>query len=158
MRLQWGLPLLAGILTCQTNLADGNPSLSLCAVLKDPSLYQQKDLVIAAGYRVGFEWQELLCFTCASNDRVWVEFDPDTKGISKIPKSRTFDQLYKVTFRGTFEGGSLYGHNSGYAFQFQVSEVKSAELVWRLATRHKEIPADVKACVCEASSTPRRMH
>ena len=125
-------------------------SVSLCQVLKTPAEYEQKELVITAGYRVGYEWQELICFACPTAERIWVEFRPDVAGNSKLPRVTAFDQLVKVTFRGTFSGaGHRYGHENGYAFQFVVAEVKSAKRVWKLNSRQSEIPTDVKSKVCE---------
>ena len=133
-----------------SNRADDNQRVKLCAVLKNPSGNDQKQFVITAGFRVGYEWQELLCYDCPTSERVWVEFDPAAKGISKLPKSEAFHQLYKVTLRGTFEARShRYGHENGYAFQFRVMEVKSAKLLWSLTPGKTDIPVDVKSMVCE---------
>jgi len=143
--MQRGAWLLLMVVSLQaSNRPASGPSVSLCEVFANPSAYERKGLTITAGYRVGFEWSELSCFTCSSRDKVWVEFDPDVKGASKIGKAKRFDQLYKVTFVGTFEGGP----GGGYAVQFRVIEVKTAKLRWRFGRRTTQIPEQVKAQAC----------
>ena len=141
------------------NLATGGEVVRLCDVLKNPSQYKGRELILTAGFRVGFEWQVLVCYECKSvcktcdNQReqiydVWVNFEQDVKGAHKLPKVKAFDQLEKVTFRGTFEGPGTYGHLGGYRYQFNVHEVNSAARVWKLHGNETDAPAQVKASVC----------
>jgi hypothetical protein len=139
-------------------LAAGAEMVRLCDVLKNPSQYKSKELLITAGFRVGFEWQVFVCYECTStckecNDQreqlydVWVKFEQGVKGASKLPKVKAFDQLEKVTFQGTFEGPGSYGHLGGYRYQFNVNEVKAAVRVWKLNRKQNDAPPDVKAKV-----------
>ena len=140
-------------------LAAGAEAVRLCDVLKNPNQYQGKELVITAGFRVGFEWQALVCYDCASTATksattsariydVWVNFEQGVKGASKLPKVKGFDQLEKVIFRGTFEGPGTYGHLGGYRYQFNVNEVKAAVRVWKVNRKENDAPPDVKETVC----------
>lgn len=136
--------------------AVGAEVVRLCDVLKQPAQYQSKELVITAGFRVGYEWQVLVCYDCPSNGcsdcgklyDVWVEFEPGVKGSSRLSKVVAFDQLEKVTFQGTFHGPGTYGHLGGYRYQFNVNEVKAAVRVWKLNRKANDAPSKVKASVC----------
>jgi len=122
----------------------------LCDVLDHPRDFDGKELVLTAGLRLGFEWQELMCFTCNSAQRVWVEFDEDVKGWRRIGKARAFDQVYKVTVRGTFStGDGTYGHLNGYRFQLHVSEIRRARRIWSFRDRQRELSPSLKATLCE---------
>jgi hypothetical protein len=138
-------------------LAAGADDVRLCDLLKNPNQNQGKELIITSGFRVGYEWQALVCYDCTSqeyNDQhpktydVWVNFEKDVKGASKLPKVKAFDQLEKVIFQGTFEGPGTYGHLGGYRYQFNVREIKSAVRLWKLNRKENDAPADVKASVC----------
>ena len=138
-------------------LAAGAEVVRLCDVLRKPAQYQSKELIITAGFRVGYEWQVLVCYDCQSNGcngdcgklyNVWVEFEQGVKGSSKLPKVAAFDQLEKVTFQGIFQGPGTYGHLGGYRYQFNVNEVKAAVRVWKLNRKENDAPPDVKASVC----------
>jgi hypothetical protein len=134
--------------------ATGAEVVDLCDVLGSPGQYEHKELVVTAGFRVGYEWQELVCYVCPSKGRIWVEFTRDTRGASKLPKVKAFDQLEKVTFQGLFEGREkAYGHLSGYRFRFIVTEVKAATRVWKLNPKENDAPAETKAAVCDRGPT-----
>ena len=143
-------------------LAAGAEAVHLCDVLKNPNQHEGKELVISAGFRVGYEWQVLVCYDCTSTTTskecnnqcgqiydVWVNFKHGVQGASKLPKVKAFDQLEKVTFQGTFEGPGTYGHLGGYRYQFNVTEVKVAVRVWKLSRKENDAPPDVKASVCK---------
>ena len=143
------LVLLLALSLQAASRSSGGPSVDLCEVLANPSAYDQKELTITAGYRAGYEWQEFSCFTCSTREKVWVELGPEVKGVSKIGKAKRFDQMYRVTFVGIFEGGHRYGHMAGYAFQFRVTEVKAAKLLWKLGHGATQIPEQIKAKACQ---------
>jgi hypothetical protein len=137
-------------------LAGGAEVVRLCDVLRNPTLHRGKELSITAGFRVGYEWQVLVCYDCSTNEcsdcgklyDVWVNFEQGVKGASKLPKVAAFDQLEKATFQGTFEGPGSYGHLGGYRYQFNVNEVKAAVRVWKLNPKENDAPSKLKASVC----------
>jgi hypothetical protein len=70
-------------------LAAGADAVRLCDVLKNPNQYEGKELIISAGFRVGYEWQALVCYDCTStecNDQgakiydVWVNLNRASDG------------------------------------------------------------------------------
>lgn len=140
-----------------SRLAVGADVVHLCDVLRKPAQYQGKELIITAGFRVGYEWQVLVCYDCQGNGcngdcgklyDVWVEFERGVKGSSKLPKVAAFDQLEKVTFQGTLQRPGTYGHLGGYRYQFNVNEVKAAERVWKLNRKENDASSKVKVSVC----------
>jgi hypothetical protein len=140
-------------------LAIGAEVVRLCDVLRTPAQYQRRELIITAGFRVGYEWQVLVCYDCPSNGcngdcaklyDVWVDFEHGVKGSSKLPKRAAFDQLEKVTFQGTFQGPGTYGHLGGYRYQFNVNEIKAATRVWKLNPKENDASAKVKASLCRS--------
>jgi hypothetical protein len=76
-------------------LAAGADGVRLCDVPRNPAQHQGKELIIGAGFRVGYEWQVLVCYDCTINEckgdcgklyDVWVNFERDVKESSKLPK------------------------------------------------------------------------
>jgi hypothetical protein len=128
--------------------ADGS-DVSLCSLLREPKAYSGREVTLTAGYRVGFEWQELACATCNATQRVWVEFDTGAKGARKLGKfTGKFDSLFRVRVRGLISERGHYGHSNGYGYQFLVREVLSAERVWQMTPRQPTVPASVELEVC----------
>jgi hypothetical protein len=147
-------PLLALLFA---RLAAGTEVVRLRDVLRESAQYRNKELIITAGFRVGYEWQVLVCYDCPSNGcngdcaklyDVWVDFEKGIKLSSKLPKVAASDQLEKVTFQGTFQGPGTYGHLGGYRYQFNVNEVKAAVRVWKLNRKGNDASSKVKASVC----------
>ncbi len=123
---------------------------SLCAVMQAPEKYDGQELTMTVGYRVGFEWQELVCSPCNIRNKVWVEFDPDLKGAKKLKPTDRFDSLYRVRIRGVFVGKQgHYGHLNGYPYQFLIQEILSAKRVWQITPRQDRIPDATAAAACQ---------
>ncbi len=124
--------------------------ISLCSVMQSPEKYDGQELTMTVGYRVGFEWQELVCAPCKNSQRVWVEFDPDLKGGQKLGKSTGRDSLFRVRIRGVFVGvRGHYGHLNGYEYQFLVKEVLSANRLWQMTPLPPNVPANTAASACQ---------
>ncbi len=133
-----------------SSLAEG-ADISICTVMQSPERYDGQELTMTVGYRVGFEWQELVCAPCNISQKVWVEFDSEVKGAKKLGKTTNrFDSLYRVRVRGTFVGEKgHYGHLNGYPYQFVIREVLSAKRLWQITPRQSKMPDGAAAAACQ---------
>src|SRR5437879_4212512 len=60
------------------------PSVRYCDLLRNPSIYDKKEVRIKAIFRVGYEWEELYCPDCfAIDQRTWIKFDDEVDSCTK---------------------------------------------------------------------------
>ena len=99
------------------------PTVALCELISNAKLYDQKEVRVKAVYRVGYEWQELYCIGCYSDEnRIWLDFDDDFDSCTKKTvrrKLKSVEGTYAVTLIGKLIGSDgRYGHMGSYRFKF----------------------------------------
>lgn len=100
------------------------PSISYCALLKNPKLYSGKTVRIKAVWQFGFETTSLQDRQCIDQPKAWLEFAdekqlcPETKKNRTLPKQS--DKEADVTVTGRLYGSGRYGHLGDYQFKFVV--------------------------------------
>lgn len=103
----------------QEAIVQTNPT--VCDLVKNPELYNGKEVTTEAEYMLGFEWSVLLSEECPS--QIWLE----PHGLDEV-STRTLKQAYDagpvyLKVQGTFAAGSHYGHMSGFSYQFTAHKV-----------------------------------
>src|SRR4051812_43393690 len=61
-------------------------AVSYCDLIKNPELYDGKEVTFRGTYRYGFEWSELYCLQCRGIGKTWLEIGNTTKKTQKILK------------------------------------------------------------------------
>lgn len=103
---------------------------TLCALVKNPELYNGKEVTIQAKYVLGFEWSALFSEECP-DDMIWLEprelDNASTQTLKRAndagPTSLALPAY--LTVQGTFVSGGHYGHMSGYSYQITAHKVFS---------------------------------
>ena len=123
---------------------------SLCSLFQHPEKYDGQEITMWVGYRAGFEWSELACAACDVQQRIWVDFDAEAKGVRKLKQTDRFDSLYRLRVRGVFNGKrGHYGHENGWDYLFLVREVLSAKRLWQMSPSQPKVPVDLEARACQ---------
>lgn len=91
-----------------------------CEVLKNPEQYDEKEVVLRATWKYGFEWSYLYCVSCRDAGKVWLDFSDDIDDASRrvveaAPKDAA---IVNLTLAGLFKTGRGYGHMGGYPHKF----------------------------------------
>src|SRR5215470_4199764 len=93
---------------------------TFCDLVRNPELYNGKEVTVRATYKYGFEWQQLYCLECLDKGRAWLELpddldDASVKALKRAPKEAG---IVNVTVQGIFVSGGHYGHENGYRYKF----------------------------------------
>ena len=127
----------------------------LCTILKSPSQYDGRQVVVEATYRAGFEASELYCLSCNDRGGVWVDFDgPDgsdnvTKAIDRLLRK------HRGTVNGTFSGvfhfqeGHKYGHLNSWSYQISLDSAQDLRLVDHLGLSPRALSSESRSKVCQ---------
>ena len=129
-----------------TNMGDVI-TVDYCDLLRKPELYEQRLVRVQAVYRYGYEWSELYCPNCLTEDRTWVDFDESFESCTKPEVAQKIsDNGFKgrtvsVLFVGKFQGsGSGYGHMNAYRSSFLVGCVERAKILLNDSPVPSEMP------------------
>jgi hypothetical protein len=132
------------------------PTVNYCDVLKNPTEFEGKKLMLKATYRYGVEWQEMFCLTCRDKGRTWLEIEDDAissqskKALRKFPES---DGTINAIFTGRFESsGGPFGDGS-YRFRFVLEDITNAELISSSGFEPASLPGNVLKKICDWSKT-----
>src|SRR2546423_8361139 len=60
--------------------AENNDPMPLCKFLGSPDRNENKEVMVRATYRVGYEASELYCLSCSEKSHVWVKFNSKDGG------------------------------------------------------------------------------
>src|SRR6266404_9616721 len=72
-------------------------TVEFCDLIRNPKLYDRKEVRVTAIYRLGYEWQDLYCLNCLSAENmVSLEFDSDFDSCTKRSVRRNLN-----SFEGT---------------------------------------------------------
>ena len=103
-------------------------NVTLCEVVKNPELYNGKEVTIQAEYVLGFEWSALFSEECPDH-KIWLEWrgldDVSAKALKRAydagPTYLTMPGY--LTVQGTFTSGSHYGHMGAYSYEIVAHKV-----------------------------------
>jgi TonB family protein len=118
------------VIQSQTQEGVAQPAITLCEVVKNPELFNGKEVTIQAEYVLGFEWSALFSEECPDPDaKIWLEW----RGLDEVSAKalkRAYDAgptyltvpVY-LTVRGTFASGSRFGHMGAYSYEIVAHKV-----------------------------------
>lgn len=124
-----------------------------CNLVDTPDKFNQREIILSATYRYGFEQSELYCLGCEDSGSTWVEFDESFK---KSTKSKYRKMVRKNGFRGRtvnveaigiFYSGGGYGDGS-YSNKFVIKSLRKAEIVADSGLLPKVLSVEQRARVC----------
>ena len=100
---------------------------NFCDLVKNPQLYNGKEVTVRATYKYGFEWQFLYCLSCLDGGKAWLEIaddldDASVKALKRAPKGAG---TINLTVQGVFLSGRTYGHLNGYRYQLVAKRVSN---------------------------------
>jgi len=140
------------LIVCAVTAAGGQPEtyVSFCDLVKNPRLYNEKEVTVRATYKYGFEWQFLYCLTCLDSGKVWLEIpsdldDASVKALNRAPKG---SGTINITVQGVFMSGGSYGHLNCCPYKFVAHRVSNVSVVIKgMKSLDKEERAEKKwAC------------
>jgi hypothetical protein len=107
------------------------PPVTFCDLVKNPEVYNRKEVTVRATYKYGFEWQFLYCLTCFDNGKVWLEIpndldDASRKALKDTPKDAG---IVNITVQGVFMSGGGFGHLNGYRYQFVAHKISNVAVL-----------------------------
>ncbi|QYO65811.1 hypothetical protein [Leptolyngbya sp. 7M] len=101
-----------------------------CDLVKNPEIFDGKEVTVRATYRYGFEWSEMYCIECRKLGKTWLEKGYLTKNaervFKKLPKD---DGTVNAVFTGTFESSKGPFGDGGYRFRFLLKSLDNVDLV-----------------------------
>jgi TonB family protein len=118
------------VIQSQTQEGVAQPAITLCEVVKNPELFNGKEVTIQAEYVLGFEWSALFSEECPDPDaKIWLEW----RGLDEVSAKalkRAYDAgptyltvpVY-LTVQGTFTSGRHYGHMGAYSYEIVAHKV-----------------------------------
>jgi hypothetical protein len=120
-----------------------------CDLLRNPELYNHKLIRTSAIYRYGYEWSELYCLECETDDKTWLDFDksfalstrPSVR--RKLGKNGFKGRTLRVIVLGEFDADSGYGHMGSYPFRLLVNSVEKANVILNDSPSPASLPKQV---------------
>ena len=126
------------------------PQVTLCELVRNPALYDGKEVTVRATYKYGFEWQMLYCLDCLDKGKAWLELpiDLDDASVKALKRAPRGAGTVNLTVQGVFRGGGHYGHQNMYSYQLVAHKVSNVAVVIRgMKTLEEEQRAEKKwAC------------
>ena len=123
--------------------------ISYCHLIKNPEMYDGKEVTVRATYRYGFEWQELFCLDCRNLGKTWLEIGDITEKskniLKKLPRD---DGTVNAVFTGTFESSKGPFGDGGYRFRFVLKEISQTEFVTKSGADPNQLPNNLRKKVC----------
>jgi hypothetical protein len=120
------------------------PWVSFCDLLKNPMLYEGKQVRTKAVYRHGGEeLAELYCAECLAAGRVSADFDQSfdpnnpAKIVTDIERERTVSLIIVGKF---YSGDKRYGHLNQYRSKFVMSRIEKAKVLLNSITDPTKLP------------------
>jgi hypothetical protein len=121
-----------------------------CDLIKNPEVYDGKEVTLRATYRYGFEWQEIYCLECRNLGKTWLEIWDLTKKSKKIlkkfPKN---DGTINAIFTGIFQSSKGPFGDGGYRYRFLLKEISQAELVTKSGADPNALAKNEKEKLCQ---------
>jgi hypothetical protein len=112
---------------------NGHPQsqVTFCELVRNPELYNGKEVTVRATYKYGFEWQMLYCLDCLDKGKAWLEIpseldDASRKALKRAPKGAG---TINLTVEGIFMSGSTYGHQNMYHYKFVARKISDVAVV-----------------------------
>jgi hypothetical protein len=111
----------------------GHPEtqVTFCELVRNPELYNGKEVTVRATYKYGIEWQMLYCLDCLDKGKAWLELpydlaDSSVKALKRAPKGAG---TVNITVQGVFMSRGHYGHLGGYPYQFVAHKVSNVAVI-----------------------------
>jgi hypothetical protein len=122
------------------------PTVAYCDLIRNPAVYDKKEVRIKVVYRVGYEWEEVYCPDCFDLDgRTWVEFDEGIDSCTKRAVRRrisAWEGTLSIEVIGEFQSSSgPYGHMGAYRYKFIVKCMEKAKVLLKDARSPNLVPS-----------------
>src|SRR5258708_16468827 len=75
MRIPSTIVVVLGLFLSVSALPE--PQVTFCELVRNPELYNGKEVTVRATYKYGFEWQMLYCLDCLDKGKAWLELPID---------------------------------------------------------------------------------
>jgi len=126
-RILWLAPV--ALLSTLHGLAE--PRIAFCDLLRDPQVFNGKEITLRATYKYGYEWSQLYCLDCLDKGRAWFRIadDVDAKAIESLKRAPKGAGTVNITTRGIFMSGGTFGHLNGYRYEFVAESVTDVAVV-----------------------------
>jgi hypothetical protein len=125
---------------------------TFCDLVKNPTLYEGKEVRTKVVYRHGGEeLAEFYCAECLDAGRVSAGFDDsfDSNTTKEIARKLEGEHTLSLVVVGRFYGSSKwYGHFSKYRFLFKMSRVEKAKVLLKSIIDPNELPKNKLSRVC----------
>ncbi len=134
------LPFLWQVTLGQEN-SYNKTTVEYCDLIKNPEIFDGKEVTVRATYRYGFEWSEIFCIECRDFGKTWLEIGYITKKservLKKLPKD---DGTVNAVFTGTFESSKGPFGDGGYRFRFLLKSISDVDLVTKSGADPEQLP------------------